>query len=143
MSENAYESPVALPEGRRSSRLFVLPPATILLILTMATLLFDSTIAYTIVVDSLRFLDHYGVVEGSIRIAPTILAFGVVFVAHWVVFGGTIAMCRLRRYRLARVAAIVSLVPVLTPGYVIGIPLGIWALIALQRVDVRHAFFKE
>jgi hypothetical protein len=44
------------------------------------------------------------------------------------------------KFRVAQIAAMIACVPFLSPAIWLGIPFGIWALIVLQRKDVRRAF---
>ena len=45
-----------------------------------------------------------------------------------------------RNYRLAYTVAILSVIPLVSPMIICGIPFGIWALIVLHRRDVKAAF---
>lgn len=49
-------------------------------------------------------------------------------------------MFRLETYGLALIAAILSLIPICTLGWLLGLPMGIWALTVLSRREVREAF---
>jgi len=53
---------------------------------------------------------------------------------------GAISMLRLKNYRSAYTAAVLSLIPFCSPCFVLGIPFGIWALIVLHRADVKQRF---
>ena len=64
------------------------------------------------------------------------LVIGVVFGLLQVL--GALAMWRLRWYGLAVVASILALI--ISPGNLIGLPIGIWALVILSRQDVQAAF---
>jgi hypothetical protein len=48
-------------------------------------------------------------------------------------------MRRLENARLAVMGAIASILP-FTPGFVVGLHFGIWALVVLSRADVLAAF---
>ena len=48
-------------------------------------------------------------------------------------------MLRLEYYGLTLIAAIMALIPC-TFGWLLGLPMGIWALTVLSRRDVREAF---
>jgi serine/threonine protein kinase len=52
---------------------------------------------------------------------------------------GAIQMLRLRNYRLVLSAACLALVP-WSPAWVLGLPIGIWALVVLRRREVSEAF---
>ena len=53
---------------------------------------------------------------------------------------GSIGMIRLKGYSGAMIAAILAVIPISSPGMVLGIPFGIWALIVLLRPDVKRRF---
>ena len=57
-----------------------------------------------------------------------------------VVIYGAVGMLHLNRYRSAVAASIISIVPLLSPCFVLGIPFGIWALVLLLRSDVKAGF---
>jgi hypothetical protein len=68
--------------------------------------------------------------------------FGTVLPVLWsatVAYGATL-MYRMRRYSSARLSAVLAMAPVCGPCFVLGIPLGIWALVILHRKEVRAAF---
>ena len=52
---------------------------------------------------------------------------------------GAVGIKRLQYYGLAVTACILAMVP-FTPGWLLSLPLGIWALLALRRPGVREAF---
>jgi len=66
----------------------------------------------------------------GLLLAPFVLS-GVVFVA-------ALRMMRLQSYGLAIAAAILAMI--VTPGNLVGFPIGIWALVVLLRPEVRAAF---
>lgn len=53
---------------------------------------------------------------------------------------GSIDMLRRGSYRWALTTSFLAIVPLLGPCYVVGIPVGIWALIVLRRPTVRCSF---
>lgn len=53
---------------------------------------------------------------------------------------GAISMLRLRSYRSAYLAAILSLIPLCSPCFLLGIPFGIWTLVLLNRPEVKQRF---
>jgi hypothetical protein len=52
---------------------------------------------------------------------------------------GALQMIRLRSYGWAVAASVLAVLP-LSAGFMIGVPMGIWALIVLYRPDVQEAF---
>ena len=67
--------------------------------------------------------------------------YGVVatLVSAFVVFGA-IQMKNAKMYGVSLAAAIISVIPCLSPCICLGIPFGIWALIVLMDQDVKSAF---
>ena len=59
-----------------------------------------------------------------------------------VMFYGALQMKDLRNYGLAMAAAIIAIIPCSGPCYCIGIPAGIWALVVINKPEVKAAFTK-
>jgi hypothetical protein len=57
-----------------------------------------------------------------------------------VVLVGAIKMKNLENYGLAMTAAIMALIPCVSPCCVLGLPFGIWALVVLSEDRVKAAF---
>jgi hypothetical protein len=69
------------------------------------------------------------------------VAFGVVGLAIEVlILVGAVQMKRLESYGLAMTAAVFAIIPCYWPCCVLGLPLGIWALVALSDSAVKAAF---
>jgi hypothetical protein len=49
-------------------------------------------------------------------------------------------MRKLDSYGLAMTASIVALIPCISPCCVVGLPIGIWALVILSKPEVKSAF---
>ena len=71
---------------------------------------------------------------------PMIAGHGIPLLLLIAVIAGCFQMLRLDSYSAARSAAIISLIPFCSPGIVLGIPFGIWALVALYDPRVKQAF---
>ncbi len=56
------------------------------------------------------------------------------------VFIGAYRMKRLRSHRLAEVAAVVAMIPCISPCCLLGLPFGIWAILVLEDPSVKAAF---
>ena len=136
MGDNPYQTPKSVGTEQVNVKTFVRPPAVSLAVLALLTLLLDISIGFVNFVDAMRFIESYGILSA----AP--LGLGTVFMIlmHLVVLIGAIKMFRLTGYRFAKCAAIVSLVPMCSPGFILGIPFGIWPLVALSKPEVRQAF---
>jgi hypothetical protein len=59
--------------------------------------------------------------------------------AAGVVVTGAVQMLRMRAYPFAVIAAVLALLP-WSPGWLLGLPFGIWALAVLRRREVKAAF---
>ena len=49
-------------------------------------------------------------------------------------------MKKLVNYRLAMVVSILALAPCISPCCLLGLPFGIWALVVLNKPEVKSAF---
>lgn len=65
---------------------------------------------------------------------------GIQFVALVCIAIGAAKLGFLESYRLARLAAVLACIPLITPFFVIGIPFGVWALRLLADPSVKNAF---
>jgi hypothetical protein len=72
----------------------------------------------------------------SMGIVLTLISFAV---AGFMVFAG-IKLMRLESYVIVLIAAIVALVPCISPCCCFSLPIGIWALVVMHAPDVRPAF---
>lgn len=57
-----------------------------------------------------------------------------------VVLYGAIQMKKLNSFGISMAAAIIALIPCLSPCYLLGIPFGIWALVVMNKPEVKQAF---
>jgi hypothetical protein len=73
---------------------------------------------------------------GGIQIAGSFLGI-LVGIFLWI---GATRMEALRSYNLCLVAAILALIPCLSPCCLITLPFGVWALVMLIRPEVKEAF---
>ncbi|MCE2798313.1 MAG: hypothetical protein LW724_02060 [Planctomycetaceae bacterium] len=73
-------------------------------------------------------------------IIPAILVNGVFFMIWLLISIGGAKMAFLESYSLARVAALLACIPIITPFIIIGIPFGIWGLILLNDPRVKAAY---
>ena len=74
--------------------------------------------------------------EGIIGILLNVVGIGVgIFL--WIAGG---KMARLESYNMALAAAIVSIIPCLSPCCILGLVFGIWAVVVLAKPEVKEAF---
>ena len=139
MNHNPYESPAPVPEDARTNiKTIVFPPA--ILLLSIPTLVWEGYAVLITIFDALLLIQEFGVLQGLLQSAPFMVFALTIFASHWVVLVGVIKMLQLRGYRMAVTAAILSITPITSPGYLLGIPFGIWALVALSTTRVSKAF---
>lgn len=78
----------------------------------------------------------FSMLSGGIGIVFNLIA----IVVAGVVFFGAMKMQKLENYNLAMAASVVSMVPCISPCCLIGLPIGIWALVILLKPEVKAAF---
>jgi hypothetical protein len=57
-----------------------------------------------------------------------------------VILLGGLKMMKLESFGVAMTASILAMIPCLSPCCVIGLPIGIWALVILSKPEVKSAF---
>jgi GYF domain 2 len=77
-----------------------------------------------------------GTLGGSLGIIQNIIG-GIVGVA---VLLGAAKMQKLQHYQFALIASIMAMVPCISPCCLFGLPLGIWALVVLNKPEVKSHF---
>lgn len=74
--------------------------------------------------------------EGSFGAASSVIEIAV---AAFIIFAA-LKMKELRQWELSLAAAIVAMIPCISPCCILGLPIGIWALVVLLRPEVKQAF---
>jgi len=77
--------------------------------------------------------DFYG---GAIGMGSSFLG---LLVAIFIIYAG-LKMKELKQWNLVVVASVLAMIPCISPCCIIGLPIGIWALVVLMRPDVKAAF---
>ena len=131
---SALGSPAGLSPATAAAQLQVRGPAAGLLITGILC-----WITVPVIVAALWLAPRMGariateIATGTGFVAPVAaLLFSVLMIV------GALRMRRLEAYGLAKTAAILAII--VSPGNLVGLPIGIWALIVLARPDVRAAF---
>jgi len=70
---------------------------------------------------------------------PLLMFLGTL-ISPLIIYGAT-RMYAAKSYAMARLAAILALIPVTSCCFVLGIPVGIWSLRVLRRPEVKAAFY--
>jgi hypothetical protein len=74
--------------------------------------------------------------SGTIGIISAVIGIGIAVL----IFFGALKMKQLKSYGLSMTAAIVAMVPCISPCCLVGLPIGIWALVVLLKPEVKAAF---
>ena len=81
---------------------------------------------------------YRGLIEGFQK-SSRIIPFLSLVVSAVVIFGG-VKMRQLQSWGLALTASVLAMIPLLGPCCCIGLPIGIWALVVLNKTEVKAAF---
>jgi hypothetical protein len=137
MSNNPYSAPPPIESaGRPSPQSQVSGPAISLQVVAWISIVGCSL---GLVLDGLLLLNVLPHDEND-QIAIRMTWGIILLVASILVVYAAGQMKRLRRYQVAFAGAIVAAIPCFGPCCLLGIPFGIWALVVLNRPDVRSAF---
>jgi len=74
--------------------------------------------------------------QGGIGIAFA----GIGIIVGVVILLGAFKMMKLQSYNFAMTAAIIAMIPCISPCCLLGLPAGIWALVILMKPEVKAAF---
>src|SRR5262249_3342773 len=86
-----------------------------------------------------RHLDRFSLDDEAKIVLVGVLATIPLATAAIYLFIGALQMLRMRSYPFALAAAILAVIP-WSPGWILGLPFGIWSLVVLSRKDVRAVF---
>jgi hypothetical protein len=56
------------------------------------------------------------------------------------IFYGASLMQKLQKYNMAMAASVIAMIPCISPCCIIGLPIGIWAIVVLVKPEVKAAF---
>ena len=74
--------------------------------------------------------------SGSLGVISNVIA----LVVSILILVGGLKMRKLENYGLAMAASIVAMIPCISPCCLIGVPIGIWAVVVLSKPEVKSAF---
>jgi hypothetical protein len=134
---NPYQSPAAFQVASGSGNPLMIPAITLLVLASIMLALILLSMPGQVL--RMRAIDTT-TPEGQGELVGSIVALVVWIVFTIAILWGSVAMLRLNRYRDAVVGAVLSMIPVCSPCFVLGIPFGIWAIIVLLRPEVRARF---
>jgi len=146
MSTNPYLSPDNdLTDARGDPESTVRGPATGLIVVSIICIVVVSLAmlfsGFLLISGTARRMRQPSIgVSKETQIAVRMVWSGVILSANAVILIAGIKMRRLQNYSLSKLGAILAVVPCIGPCYVLGIPFGIWALVALSKPGVKDAF---
>jgi len=149
MSQNPYRdiqpaNPYSTPSGYAVSGMSIdsnplVIPAVFLIILSTVYIL-PTFIVLPLSIYMAVSLDESAPPGASARMAALLAASIMMLAASVAIIIGATGMLRMKGYRGAMTAAIISSIPMFSPCAVAGIPFGIWAIILLVNPEVRNRF---
>jgi hypothetical protein len=149
MSQNPYrELPTANPyatpsgyamQGAPSNANPLVIPAVFLIILSTIYIL-PTFIILPMTIYTAVMLDESAPAGSSARMAAILAASITMLVTSVAIIIGSIGMLRMKGYRGALMAAIISSIPLFSPCALLGIPFGVWAIVLLSNPDVKNRF---
>jgi hypothetical protein len=145
MSDNPFKdlpdsNPYASPAGEASPTNPLFIPAVVLLVLSILYLLLQIAAMPRQIVQIMN-ADTSTPAGQAEQVGQSTFVV-LIFPLEIVVLLGSVGMIRLRGYRSAFIAAIIALIPVCSPCFVLGIPFGIWAIVLLLKPEVKGRFTK-
>lgn len=146
MSENPYSSPNShTAKGAVTSQSVVRAPATALIVVSIICIV-CVTVAflfsgYLLVSGTAAQMQQPSIgISKETQIAIRMVWSVIILVANGVILVAAIKMRNLRNFPLSMLGAILAVIPCIGPCYLLGIPFGIWALIALHQPGVKEDF---
>jgi hypothetical protein len=137
---NPYASPIP-GAGSGSSENPLMFPAIVLLILSsLFVLLMVASLPVQFV--RIRAIDT-STARGAGELCGSIVSLALWPLMNLAIALGAISMIRLKSYRSAYTAAILSVIPICSPCFLLGIPFGIWAIVVLNRPGMMQRFMKK
>lgn len=147
MSQNPYASPdfSGAPPVTPPHLALRIPAIAILVMTTLWWLYCAAINTFVAITRTSRLFDRPRALtaDESLEVLGTIAVWIGILAIDGVIIWGAINMLRMRSYRTARAAAILSIVPFCSACFFFGIPFGVWALIVLNRPEVKAAFPPE
>jgi hypothetical protein len=74
--------------------------------------------------------------SGTVGVVASIIG----IIMSLLIIAGGLNMKKLTNYPLALTASIIAMIPCISPCCLLGLPIGIWALVVLSKTEVKSAF---
>ena len=133
---NPYAPPAPQP-GSSSESPLLFPAIALLILSSLFVLIILASVPGQIV--RMRAIDT-STPEGAGELVGSIVSLAIWPLMNLAIAVGAVSMIRLRNYRSAYTAAILSVIPICSPCLLLGIPFGIWAIVVLNRPEVKQRF---
>jgi hypothetical protein len=138
-NSNPYASPEPLPAAGPTGNPLIVPAIFLLILSSLFLLILLASLPNQIL--RMKAVDT-STPEGVGELCGGIMSLVMWPLVNLAIALGAVSMIRLKSYRSAYSAAVLSVVPICSPCFVAGIPFGIWALVVLNRPEMRHRFAK-
>ena len=142
---NPYASSIPLNQGGNAQSI-VRQPATALIVVSLIAiilgvlgLVMDVVLVTTGAAEKLEELNQGPISQDTKIMVRSIWGVILLIVSSFVLYGA-IQMKNQRSFGTARAAAIVAMIPLLGPCFILGIPFGFWAFTTLGKPGVRSNF---
>jgi hypothetical protein len=146
MSANPYSSPNSgTAKSAVTSQSIVRAPAVALIVVSIICIVFVAIAflfsGFLLVSGTAGRMQQPSIgVSKETQIAIRMVWSVFILVANTVILVAAIKMRSLRNFPLSNLGAILAVIPCIGPCYLLGIPFGIWALIALHKPGVKEDF---
>lgn len=57
-----------------------------------------------------------------------------------IIIYGAVQMMNLKKYKLSKIASVLTIIPLTSSCCILGIPVGIWGLVTLRKAEVKSSF---
>ena len=139
-STNPYAPPTVPVDFGSPANPLLFPATALLGLSTLFVLLILASLPGQFV--QIRAIDT-STAEGAGELVGSIVSLVVWPLMNVAVALGAVSMLRLKNYSSAYTSAILAIIPVCSPCFVLGIPFGIWALVVLNRPEVKQRFMTK
>lgn len=147
MTNNPYnQAPVSSTRQNPHPKQTIFPPGVALLIVSAFSITcFAIALAFNVFLlvsgaaDNLPDVEAIGIAAET-QIAIRMCLGTLLLLVHSFIAYGAYNMMQQKSFSIAKTASIIAVIPCLSPCYFLGIPFGIWALVALGKPGVQRSF---
>ncbi len=125
------------------------PPAIGLIVVGILNLPFSIYLVLTVVMQLALGEFNRPFADDTTRMTFYIVFYGIgilgligTAIAPVLIYGG-IQMRKGKKYRFARIASVLAIIPITSSCFLVGIPVGIWSFFVLRNPDVKAYFDRQ